>query len=87
MIENDHNVYDISEGDGKWSMNGNTYHYSTPYQSQLTGVLADELLITGGCSLTPFNTSVEYHKPFIEAMLAKYNDIMGTPDNKILPIT
>ena len=87
MIENDHNMYVISEGEGKWSLNGNNYQYSMPYQSQLTGVLADELLITGGCSLTPFNTSVEYHKPFIEAMLAKYNAIKGTPDNKILPIT
>ena len=87
MIENNHNMYVISEGEGKWSMNGNIYQYSMPYQSQLTGVLADELLITGGCSLTPFNTSVEYHKPFIEAMLAKYNAIEDTPDNKILPIT
>ena len=87
MIENGEDMYVISEGEGKWSLNGNTYQYSMPYQSQLTGVLADELLITGGCSLTSFNTSVEYHKPFIEAMLAKYNEIKGTPDNKILPIT
>lgn len=87
MIENGEDIYVISEGDGKWSMNGNTYQFSMPYQSQLTGVLADELLITGGCSLTPFNLSATYHAPFIEAMLAKYNEIKGTPDNKILPIT
>jgi len=87
MIENGEDMYVISEGEGKWSLNGNIYQYSMPYQSQLTGVLADELLITGGCSLTSFNKSVEYHKPFIEAMLAKYNSIKGTPDNKILPIT
>ena len=87
MIENNHNSFVISEGEGKCSMNGKAYQYSMPYQSQLTGVLADELLITEGCSLTPFNTSVEYHKPFIEAMLAKFNAIKGTSDNKILPIT
>ena len=87
VIENNHNMFVISEGDGKWTLNGNTYQYNMPYQSQLTGVLADELLITGGCSLTPYNTSVEYHKPFIEAMLAKFNEIKGIPDNKILPIT
>lgn len=87
MIENGEDIYVISEGDGKWSMNGNTYQFSMPYQSQLTGVLADELLITGGCSLTPFNLSATYHAPFIEAMLVKYNEIKGTPDNKILPIT
>ena len=87
MIQNNQDMYVISEGGGNWSLNGNTYHYSMPYQSQLSGLLADELLITGGCSLTPYELSASYHKPFIEAMLAKYNDIMGTPDNKILPIT
>jgi predicted dehydrogenase len=87
MIENGEDTYVISEGDGKWSINGNTYQYNMPYQSQLSGILADELLITGGCSLTPFYLSNTYHKPFIEAMLAKYNEIKGTPDNKILPIT
>lgn len=87
LIENGENMFVISEGEGKWSLNGDNYQCSMPYQSQLTGVLADELLITGGCSLTPYNTSVDYHKPFIESMLAKYNDIKGTPDNKILPIT
>ena len=87
VIQNNHNMYVISEVGGNWSLNGNTYHYSMPYQSQLSGLLADELLVTGGCSLTPYDLSVCFHKPFIEAMLAKYNDIMGTPDNKILPIT
>ena len=87
MIQNNHDMYVISEGGGKWSLNGNTYYYSMPYQSQLSGLLADEILVTGGCSLTPYELSASYHKPFIEAMLAKYNDIMGTPDNKILPIT
>ena len=80
-------MYVISEGSGNCYLNGNTYYYSMPYQSQLSGLLADELLITGGCSLTSYELSASYHKPFIEAMLAKYNDIMGTPDNKILPIT
>ena len=87
VIQNNQDMYVISEGDGNWSLNGNTYYYSMPYQSQLSGLLADELLITRGCSLTPYELSASYHKPFIETMLAKYNDIMGTPDNKILPIT
>ena len=87
MIQNNNDMYVISEGCGNCSLNGNTFHYSMPYQSQLSGLLADELLITGGCSLTPYELSASCHKPFIEAILAKYNDIMGTPDNKILPIT
>ena len=58
-----------------------------PMSFRLTGILADEILKTGGCSLTPYSLSALYHKPFIEAMLAKYNEIRETPDNKLLPIT
>ena len=87
MIENGDNMYVISEGGGHWSLNREEHQYAMPYQSQLTGVLADEILKTGGCSLTPFAVSADFHKPFIEAVLAKYNSIQGTPDNKLLPIT
>lgn len=86
IIENGDNLYTITEGDGFWLKN-KKYDYSMPYQSQLTGVLADEILKTGGCSLTPYSLSALYHIPFIEAMLAKYNAILKTPDNKLLPIT
>lgn len=87
MIENGNDMYVISEGGGRWSLNGEEHQYMMPYQSQLTGVLADEILKTGGCSLTPYAVSAEYHKPFIEAVLQKYNSIQETPDNKLLPIT
>ncbi len=86
LIENGDNLYGISEGEG-FSFHNKKFDYAMPYQSQLTGVLADEILKTGGCSLTPYQTSVLYHKPFIEAMLVRYNEIKGTPDNKLLPIT
>ena len=86
LIENGDDLYTISEGEG-YILHGKKYDYAMPYQSQLTGLLADELLKTGGCSLTPYFFSASYHKPFIEAMLSKYNEIKDTPDNKILPIT
>lgn len=86
LIENGDDLYGVSEGEG-FCLHNNKFDYAMPYQSQLTGVLADEILKTGGCSLTPYQTSVLYHKPFIEAMLERYNDIKGTPDNKLLPIT
>jgi hypothetical protein len=86
LIENGDNLYSISEGVG-YCLQNKEYKYAMPYQSQLTGVLADEILKTGGCSLTPYSFSALYHKPFIEAMLAKYNTIQKTPDNKLLPIT
>lgn len=87
MIENGDNSYIISEGEGYWYYQNQKRNYSIPYQSQLTGILADEILKTGGCSLTPYTLSTLYHKPFIEAMLARYNEIKETPDNKLLPIT
>lgn len=86
LIENGEDLYTVSEGDG-YILHGKKYEYAMPYQSQLTGLLADELLKTGGCSLSPFTLSASYHKPFIEAMLSKYNKIKDTPDNKLLPIT
>jgi hypothetical protein len=86
LVENGDNLYGISEGEG-FCLHNKKYEYAMPYQSQLTGVLADEILKTGGCSLTPYQTSVLYHKPFIEAMLERYNEIKSTPDNKLLPIT
>jgi len=86
LIENGDDLYTVTEGEG-YLLHNQKYDYNMPYQSQLTGVLADEILKTGGCSLTPFKLSSTYHKPFIEAMLAKYNEIMITPDNKLLPIT
>ena len=86
IIENGENLYTISEGEGFW-LHNKKYEYSMPYQSQLTGLLADELLKTGGCSLTPYTDSASYHIPFIEAMMLKYNIITGEKDNKILPIT
>lgn len=87
IIENGDILYTISEGDGYWCYQNKKRKYAVPYQSQLTGVLADEILKTGGCSLTPYSLSALYHKPFIEAVLAKYNAIQETPDNKLLPIT
>lgn len=86
-INNGNNMYVIYEGENYWYHNKNKQAYSMPYQSQLTGVLADELLKTGGCSLTPYMDSVSYHKPFIEAMLLKYNEITESINNNLLPIT
>lgn len=86
LIENGDNLFTIYEGEG-YILHNEKYEYDMPYQSQLTGLLADELLKTGGCSLTPYLQSASYHKPFMEAMLIKYNEIKRTPDNKLLPIT
>lgn len=87
MIENNGNMFVIAEAGGFWIHKNKKKPFTMVYQSQLTGILADEILITGGCSLTSYQISALYHRPFIEALLGKYNDIMGTLDNKLLPIT
>ena len=86
LIENGDNLFTVSEGEG-FILHKKKYDYAVPYQSQLTGLLADELLKTGGCSLSPFELSVAYHTPFIKAMLKKYNELTGNDNNKLLPIT
>ena len=86
-IQNGNNLIEIEESKGVWSINSVRHQYKMAFQSQLTGLLADEILITGGCLLTPFDLSVSYHKPFIEALLEKYNELKGDNNNKVLPIT
>lgn len=58
----------------------------TPFQSQLTGLLADIILKTGCCPLSTYKESAQYHRLFITKMLEKYNEISGK-ESKELPIT
>ena len=77
----------IDESKGLWSLNGEEHNFAVPYQSQLSGVLADDLLSKGDCPLSTYKLSASYHKPFIEALLLKYNIITAQKENKLLPIT
>lgn len=77
----------VDESHGAWRVGDDNHTFAVPYQSQLTGVLADEILVQGSCHLSTFEQSSNYHKPFIEALLSKYNSITGEKDNKLLPIT
>ncbi len=86
-IKNGDRIIQISESENIWSINNECNHYSSPFQSQLTGILADELLVTGGCSLTTFTESSTYHITLIKVLLDKYNEITESLNNKILPIT
>lgn len=86
-IQNGESNLFIDEGHGLWSLNGKQHTFAVPYQSQLSGILADDLLLKGNCQLSTFELSASYHKPFIEALLSKYNLITGQKENKLLPIT
>ena len=86
-ITNDGNKISLNEGTGVWSINGGEEHQDkTPFQSGLTGILADEILTTGDCRLTPYSTSALYHKPYLQAVMQVVNKIQGN-DSDSCPIT
>ena len=85
-ISNGDHLFEISETGGWWKDNGQVHYYKIPYQSQLTGLLADMILSIGYCPLSSFENSVKYHKPFVAAVLAHYNYILDI-ENDLCPIT
>lgn len=85
-IKYGNNIIKIQEENGLWTFNNESYVYKLPYQSQLTGLLADITLSIGYCPLTPYENSAEYHKPFIKAILNHYNKIKGI-NSDLCPIT
>lgn len=87
VIKNKDNKIFVDEAKGEWNINEEQHLYCLPYQSQLTGIVTDEILKTGGCMLTPFELSSLYHQPIIRSLLEKYNKLINDYNNKILPIT
>lgn len=85
-VRNGLNYFALDEISGKLIKDGKETNVDTPFQSQTTGILADSILRTGFCPLSPYEKSAEYHKIFIEKILEKYNEITGE-NSKTLPIT
>ena len=85
-IKNGLDYFALDEVAGILTLDGKTVKVDTPYQSQTTGILADEILRTGFCPLSSYNLSAKYHKVYIENMLERYNIITGE-NSDILPIT
>ena len=85
-IKNGMNYIALDEIKGELTIEGKTSKVATPFQSQMTGLLADMVFSTGCCPLTPYEESARYHRNFIKEFLLKYNDITKS-DSNILPIT
>jgi len=47
------------------------------YQSQLTGEIAQEILLTGTCTLTPYTESMHLHLPILKTFLGHLNNVSG----------
>lgn len=86
IIKNGDNEITVNEGTGVWTYNGVEHEDKTPFQSGLTGKLADSLFTTNTCELTPYSFSTEYHKPYLKAVLDFVNNIQGTNSDSC-PIT
>lgn len=47
------------------------------YQSNLTNIVIENILIHGECGLTMFGESAEFHIPFIEGVITHFNTVTG----------
>lgn len=85
-IQNAGKLYVVDEVKGSWFCEGEEHATKTPYQSALTGVLADEILSTGECRLSSYSISSQYHKPYLQAVMQFVNKIQGSNTDSC-PIT
>ncbi|MEH6456398.1 MAG: Gfo/Idh/MocA family oxidoreductase [Cocleimonas sp.] len=80
FLENAGSKHVINEGEGTWvEVVGNFKEqniHSPIFQSQLTGVNVDDLLISNLCELTPFSQSCELHIPFITALIEHMSTVL-----------
>lgn len=53
--------------------------FSLPFQSQLTGLVAESILLQGDCGLTPYEQSAEMHLPLLKAF-ASHGVVGELPD-------
>ena len=86
IIKNDGNTIIVDELSGSWSFNGEEHIDKTPYQSGLTGVLADDILDTGECRISPYHLSSQYHKSYLKAVMQFVNKLQGC-NSDACPIT
>ena len=85
-IKNGLNRISLNEATGELTIDGKTVKVATPFQSQMTGLLADMIITTGFCPLTSYEVSAEYHRIFLKQMLSRYNIITNSVSD-MFPIT
>lgn len=51
--------------------------FTVPYQSQLTGEVAQEILMNGTCGLTTYDESMQLHLPVLKTLLEHLNKVSG----------
>jgi predicted dehydrogenase len=76
----------INEMNNKMIINGIEHIIQTPFQSQLTGIIVEQILRRGKSDLTPFAESSQIHCRFLAPLIDFYNDITGKNSDNC-PIT
>lgn len=78
--------YLVSEGENTIKIDDTIMSLGLEYQSNLTGVVVDQLLTQGTCNLSTYNLSAGYHKKFLAEVAPFINKIKGW-ENDSCPIT
>ena len=53
-------------------------NFRIPYQSEITGVIADQVLATGTCDLTPYLDSMNAHLPLLNLFAHKAGEVFSS---------
>ena len=61
-------------------------NFTIPYQSQLTNLMAQEILKTGNCSLPSYNESMQLHKELLNTFI-KHLQKNNKDEVTVCPIT
>lgn len=85
-IDNASNKIIVDETEKFMVINGEKFPIQMKYQSQLTGAIVDEILLSGDCKLTDYTESANYHKVFLKGILDVYNKVTGEIHDRC-PIT
>ena len=79
--------FEIDESKGVINKNGEKWTaVGGMYQSQMTGLLAEEILTENNCRLTPYAESAEIHLKFLHPLVLLYNELTNNK-GAICPIT
>ncbi len=67
IVNEAHGLCTLYTANNQWQ--AQEIHFTTPYQSQLTGILIDQLQQTGTCALASLSESCKLHLPLLETFM------------------
>lgn len=74
----------LSTRDNRWKTE--TFRIDVPHQSELTNLVAEDILSGGSCSLTDYGESARLHRAYLGALLEHIENVTGV-SHDVCPIT